>query len=340
MVAISIQIEGQDGLTWTRWKKLVDEVEALGFAGLYRSDHFTNARPPDKDSLEMIVSLTYLADHTRRIAFGPLVAPLSFRHPTLLARQAAALDELSGGRFVLGLGAGWQEREHALFGHELGDVPARMERFEEGLEVITRLLRSDEPVTYEGRYFQLRGAVLLPRPQRPGGPPILIGGTGPRRTLPLVAKYANTWNVHGLTPDIFRERSSALDALLQAGGRKPGDVRRTMMLGLSFGRDMEDLDRQLVQRRDAPALANTSLEQAIEMIEARGYALIGTPERLIQRIRFLAGMGVDELMLQWFDMDDIERLRAFAESVLPHLCVLPTRRDRDTLEWPTIGLHP
>src|SRR5215469_6643615 len=152
MIAISIQIEGQNGLTWPHWKQLVREVEDLGFAGLFRSDHFTNARPPDKDSLEMVVSLTYLADYTQRIHFGPLVAPLSFRDPTLLARQAAALDDLSGGRMVLGLGAGWNEREHTLFGHDLGDVATRMARFEEGLEVITRLLHSDEPVTFAGHF--------------------------------------------------------------------------------------------------------------------------------------------------------------------------------------------
>ena len=158
MIAISVMIEGQNGLDWPRWKRLVAEVEALGFAGLFRSDHFTNARPPDIESLELIVSLAYLADHTRRIHFGPLVAPVSFRHPTLLARQAAAIDDLSGGRMILGLGAGWQEREHTLFGHELGDVPTRLDRLEEGLEVVAGLLRSDEPVTFEGRFFQLRGA--------------------------------------------------------------------------------------------------------------------------------------------------------------------------------------
>src|SRR6266566_1763465 len=103
MVAISIQIEGQNGLTWPHWKALASEIETLGFAGLFRSDHFTNARPPDKDSLEMIVSLAYLADHTQRIHFGPLVAPISFRHPTLLARQAAALDDLSGGRRIVNI---------------------------------------------------------------------------------------------------------------------------------------------------------------------------------------------------------------------------------------------
>src|SRR5205085_7365542 len=91
MVAISIQIEGQNGLTWPYWKRLVAEIEDVGFAGLFRSDHFTNARPPDKDSLEMVVSLTYLADHTQRMHFGRLVAPISVRNPSMLARQATAL---------------------------------------------------------------------------------------------------------------------------------------------------------------------------------------------------------------------------------------------------------
>src|SRR5689334_14266643 len=255
MVAISIQIEGQNGLTWPYWKRLVTEVEDLGFAGLFRSDHFTNARPPDKDSLEMIVSLTYLADHTQRIHFGPLVAPISVRNPTLLARQAAALDDLSGGRMILGLGAGWQEREHHLFGHTLGDVPTRMARFEEGLEVITRLLHADGPVSYEGRFFQLRGATLLPRPQRPGGPDILIGGNGPKRTLPLAARHANIWNAVSLTPDAFREHSIILDKLLHTAGREPGEVRRTMMTGLFFGRDMDELDRRLSWYHDRPEFA-------------------------------------------------------------------------------------
>src|SRR5258708_17725112 len=109
MVALSIMIEGQMGLTWPHWKRIVSEVEDLGFAGLFRSDHFTNARPPDKDSLEMVVSLTYLADHTQRIHFGPLVAPISFRDPPMLARQAAALDDLSGRPTTPGIAA----RRHA-----------------------------------------------------------------------------------------------------------------------------------------------------------------------------------------------------------------------------------
>lgn len=316
MVALSIQIEGQDGLTWARWKKLVDEVEALGFAGLYRSDHFTNARPPDRASLEMIVSLTYLADHTQRITFGPLVAPFSFRDPMLLARQAAALDDLSGGRLYLGLGAGWQEREHTLFGLNLGDIPTRMARLEEGLEVVTRLLNSDDPVTFEGRFYSLRGATLLPRPQRPRGPRILLGGSGVKRTLPLVARYADAWNGNFLSPAEFRERSTTLNALLQAAGRKPSDVRRTIMTGLFFGNDKREVDGVLSWRRDVPELADKPLDAVVEAIHSRGDGLAGTPDQIMQQIQVYADAGVEEFMVQWRDMDDIKGLRNFAESVL------------------------
>ncbi len=319
MVDISVMIEGQDGLTWPRWQRLMAAAEDFGFAGLFRSDHFTNARPPDKNSLEMIVSITYVADHTRRVHFGPLVAPLSFRDPTILARQAASIDDLSGGRMILGLGAGWQEREHRLFGHELGDIETRMARFEEGLEVITRLLHSDEPVTYEGRFFQLRGATLLPRPARPGGPPIMIGGNGIKRTLPLVARFANIWNGLSLTPESFRQRSERLDELLLAQMRQPDEVKRTMMTTLYFGRDMDELDRRLSWRLGVPELADRPLIDVMETLHTTGRAIVGTPDMVIKQIRAYEDAGVQELMLQWFDMDDIEGLHAFAESVLPQV---------------------
>ena len=315
MIALSIQIEGQDGLTWTRWKGLVETTEAAGFAGLFRSDHFTNAQPPDKEALETIISLTYAADHTRRVELGTLVAPISFRHPTLLARQATALDDLSGGRFVLGLGAGWQEREHTLFGHDLGDVQTRMARFEEGLEVITRLLHSDEPVTFEGRFFQLRDAVLLPRPQRQSGPHIMIGGNGPQRTLPLAARYADIWNAIGLTPQAFRERSTLLDDLLNRQGRDPRSVRRTMMLSIAFGRDPQELERHL--SRLGYTFDNAQARDAfVQQLVDGGRALAGTPEAIKQQLARYDEAGVEELMLQWFDMDNLEGLHAFGESVI------------------------
>lgn len=317
MVAISLMIEGQNDLNWPRWKRLVAEVEDLGFAGLFRSDHFTNPQPPEKDSLELIVSLTYLADHTRRVHFGPLVSPISFREPTMLARQAAALDDLSGGRMLLGVGAGWQEREHHLFGHDLGDIPTRMQRLEEALEVITRLFRSDEPTSYTGRFFRLDGATLLPRPQRSGGPSILIGGNGIKRTLPLAARYASIWNGVALSPDAFRERCVCLDELLRTAGRQPSDVKRTLMLTLNFGRDRAELEKRLEWRHRSARLANLSLEEAVAQIATGPHpALVGEAEQIRSQIQSYHEAGVEELMLQWLDLDDLDGLRAFARSVV------------------------
>lgn len=318
MVAISIMIEGQMGLTWPRWQGVAAAVESLGFAGLFRSDHFTNPQPPDEDSLEAVVSLVYLADRTGRLHFGPLVAPVSFRDPVMLARQAAAIDDLSGGRLILGLGAGWQEREHRLFGYELGDLDTRFARLEEALEVVTRLLRQDSPEPFAGRFYRLEaGASLLPRPLRPGGPPLLIGGNGPKRTLPLAARYADIWNAIGLDPDTFRERSRQLDTLLAEQGRAPGDVRRTMMTSQIFATDMATFEQKL-RWQAPPDIAGLPLDELIAAHRKRGwYSLMGPPDMIAEQLAACAAAGIEELMLQWFDLDDIEGLETFAAHILP-----------------------
>lgn len=318
MTAISIMIEGQQGVNWPRWKRLVAEVDALGFAGLFRSDHFTDPQPPNRESLEMIVSLAYVADHTERVHFGPLVAPVSFRDPVMLARQAAALDDLSGGRMILGLGAGWQEREHALFGYKLDDLDTRFARLEEGLEVVARLMRQDETAAFDGRFFQL-GAGASISPRRPGGPRLMVGGNGPRRTLPLAARYADVWNGVFLSPDDFRERSTLLDGLLDDAGRDRGAVRRTMMHGVFFGRDEAELDRRLQWRHERPNLAGTSVKDAIATLHASWGAIVGSPDQIVEQIGAYTEAGVEELMLQWLDLDDMDGLRAFATSVLPRI---------------------
>ncbi|RME45655.1 MAG: TIGR03560 family F420-dependent LLM class oxidoreductase [Chloroflexi bacterium] len=303
---IAIMIEGQNGLNWPRWQRIVRAVEDLGFAGLYRSDHYTNANPPDLDSLELWVSLTWLAANTQRIEFGPLVSPVSFRHPTMTARMAAAVDDLSGGRLTLGVGAGWQEREHRNYGWELLDIPERFRRFEEGLEVITRLLRSDQPVDFNGRHFRLHEAILLPRPQRPGGPPILVGGNGRRRTLPLAARYADAWNAVYLPADRFVALNAVLDELLVANGRPPGDVHRSLMTGLIFGRDTADVQRKLDARGRTAA-------------QMRGLGVIvGMGAEVVEQLGTLAEAGVQRVMLQWLDLDDLDGLEALAHAVLPH----------------------
>lgn len=307
MVEVAIMVEGQNGLTWQRWQRMARAVEDLGFVGLYRSDHYTNATPPDKESLELWVSLTWLASHTKRIAFGPLVSPVSFRQPTMTARMAAAVDDLSGGRLVLGLGAGWQEREHTNYGWDLLDISGRMMRFEEGLQVIQNLLRSDSPVNFEGKYFHVREGILLPRPARAGGPPILIGGNGSQRTLPLVARYAVEWNAVSLPATRFAELSARLDRLVAVQDRKPTDVRRSMMTGCTFGRDEAELRRKL------EAAGRTAAE-----LRQRG-VVVGTPGEVVEQLGELAQVGVQRIMLQWLDLDDIAGLEGIAANVVPQL---------------------
>ena len=320
MTELSIMIEAQDGTNWPIWKRLVEEVEGLGFPGMFRSDHYTNPIGPVKDSLEMIVSLTYLAGHTQRVHFGPLVAPLSFREPTMLARQAIDIDDLSGGRMILGLGAGWQEREHNMFGHHLGSMKERMDRFEEGVAVIYKLLTSDEPVNFDGRYYHLHEAILLPRPQRPGGPGILIGGSGRTRTLPLVARYAMQWNAVSPSPEEFRDMSTYLDSLLQKEGRQPGDVKRSVMTLVMFGRMREDLQKRLERPPfNNPATADMSLDEKIAYWRDERHSLIGNGEEIAAQISAFAAAGAAEVMTQWYYVDDIEGLRQYADDVLPRL---------------------
>ncbi|HEU0295340.1 MAG TPA: LLM class F420-dependent oxidoreductase [Anaerolineales bacterium] len=304
MLDIAIMIEGQNGLNWAHWQKIVRLVEQLGFVGLYRSDHFTNAGPPDLDSLELWTSLTWLACNTNRIEFGPLVTPFSFRHPAFTARIASAVDDLSGGRLTLGLGAGWQEREHHLFGFELLEPQPRFDRFDEGMQVVTRLLQSDEPVTFDGRYYQLRGATLLPRPHRKGGPRILIGGNGEKRTLANVVRYAVEWNCVMLLPQDFANRNARLTEMLKAAGRNPDDVRRSMMTGIVFGQDDSALQEKLSARK-----------RTVEELQASG-AVAGSPRQVQEQLKALEEAGLQRVMLQWLDLDDLAGLEALAKEVI------------------------
>jgi F420-dependent oxidoreductase-like protein len=302
---VAIMIEGQNGLNWPRWQRMARAVEDLGFVGLYRSDHFTNPTPPDLDSLELWVSLTWMASHTQRIKFGPLVTPLSFRNPMLTARMASAVDDLSGGRLILGVGAGWQEREHTNFGFDLLDVPQRLARFQEGLEVITRLLRSDQPVSFSGRFYRLHEAILLPRPQRPGRPPILVGGG--RSVLRMAARYAGEWNVAFRSAAQFAELNARLNELLQENGREPGDVRRSLMTGVVFGRNQAEVQHKAAARK-----------RTAEELRERGL-VVGIPAEIVDQLNRLAEAGVQRVMLQWLDLDDLAGLEAMARGVLPHV---------------------
>ena len=305
MIEVAIMIEGQEGIGWDRWRRLARAVEDLGYAGLYRSDHFPNTRTGSyEDGLELWSSLTWLADNTERIEFGPLVSPVSFRHPVTTAWQASAVDDLAGGRLQLGVGAGWNEWEHETFGFDLLDTDSRFRRFEEGLEVVTRLLGNDEPVSFEGEFYRLDGAMLLPRSPRSGGPPIVVGGNGRRRTLPLAVRYADEWNAVLLAADEFVQLSATLDELLDDAGRPRDRVRRTLMTRAVFGRTEAEVDGKL------DGAARDELPAAV---------LAGTADEIVERLGLLSEAGVERVMLQWLEVDDLDGLEAMAHTVLPQL---------------------
>ncbi len=302
MIELAVMVEGQDGLNWDRWQRLARAAEDWGIAGLYRSDHFTNPTGPHLDSLDLWASLSWLVSHTERIEFGQLVSPLSFRHPVVTAWSAAAIDDLSGGRFRLGLGAGWQEREHTSYGFDLLDTDGRFARFEEGLQVVRLLLRSDEPTSFAGTFYQLDNALLLPRPARAGGPPIVIGGNGPRRTLPLAARYADEWNAVFVPADRFRELNARLDEFLDDTGRERGALRRTLMTCAVVGSSRAILTGQL---------DGASIEEA----RSDGM-LVGTPVEIADQLATLGEAGVQRVMLQWLDLDDLSGLDAIARATI------------------------
>jgi F420-dependent oxidoreductase-like protein len=308
MLEIAIMIEGQNGLNWLRWQRIARAVEDLGYAGLYRSDHFTNANPPDLDSLECWTSLTWLASHTQRIEFGPLVSPFSFRHPALTARMAAAVDDLSGGRLTLGMGAGWQAREHTNFGFDLLPLPERFKRFEEGLEVVIRLLRSDKPVDFEGNYYHLEQAILLPRPIRADGPPLLVGGNGLRHTLPLAAQFADEWNGVFINAGVFAERNEHLTQLLISNGRKPQAVKRSIMVGCIYAKYSHQVEQKVARRSQG--------KSNVQDLRKDGN-VVGTADEIAAQLAQFQDAGARRVMLQWLELDDMDGLEELARVVLP-----------------------
>ncbi len=243
------------------WDELVGRVrlaEELGFDGVWGFDHFQPMYGEGPgETFEGMTTLAALAGETSRIRLGLLVTGVTYRHPSLLAAQALTIDHASHGRLELSLGAAWFEKEH----DELGiPFPATAERFdllEDALEIVTRLF-TGEVVSYEGRRVSLREALMQPLPVQRPHPPIWIGGTGPRRTLPLVARYADVWHAWG-TPNSLRETNTRLDELATEAGRDPSEIMRASSLSL------DDLE---TTRKHASKWRN----------EGYGYLVCGWPE--------------------------------------------------------------
>ena len=301
-IQLAVMIEGQEGLTWQRWRALARAVEDSGYAGLYRSDHLTGLfGDPARPSLDTWASLTWLASHTERIRFGPLVCPLTFYHPALLAKRAAAVADLSGGRLDLGIGAGWHQGEHEMLGIPFPPLKERMDRFECGARVI-RALWQGRPVTLEQPYYPLREAQSFPLP--PGGAvPLVVGGRGERRTLRIVAEHADEWNITRVTPAEYAAKGRVLEEHCRAVGRDPATIRRSLMVPIVTGRTPAEVTTRLERARATfPRLPEDAAGW-----RAAGF-LYGTLDEVRRDVGRWEAAGMDRLMLQVLDMTDLEMI--------------------------------
>jgi probable F420-dependent oxidoreductase len=309
------QISFEDVSEWAR------RAENLGFDSVWVSDHFFysfaryGADPSPIASLEPLTTLAGIAAVTDRVRLGTLVLCAAFRHPALLAKAATAIDLISGGRFDLGLGAGWMAEEFEAFGYRFGSAGERFAVLEESVEVLGRLF-DGEAVTYAGPTVTLREAILRPAPDRP--PPLWVGGKGGPRLLRLAARLADGWNVvWRMSPEAYGGKVSELRAACEAEGRDPSTFGLSVGLYSLIGED-EAAARAAFERGRAAAPGNS--------MAADDYAtwfadtLSGTPEQILERVGAFEALGVREIIVSpWvlpFAIHEPEQVELFAERVI------------------------
>ena len=266
-------------------------AEASGWDGLWLPDHFM---PPEGDygdepsgvdpellpNHECWTLLAALAMAVPRVRIGAMVTGNTYRHPAVLAKQAASVDHISGGRLVLGLGAGWQENEHRRYGIAYGTVRDRADMLEEACAVITRLF-ANERTDFEGVHYRLQGAPLAPKPlQDPL--PVMIGGRGERRTVPTMVRWGHEWN-GWCTPRHMRHYNALIDRLCEAAGRDPGTIARSAATLLFLCESEAEVARVRAQPSEVPRL-------------------VGTPDQLVERVADYAAAGTDELIIPDFNL--------------------------------------
>jgi F420-dependent oxidoreductase-like protein len=237
----------QQRISWDELVRRVQLAEELGFDGVWGFDHFQPMYGEGPgETFEGMTTLAALAGVTSRVRLGLLVTGVTYRHPSVFAAQALTVDHASHGRLDLSLGAAWSDKEHHELGIPFPPLPERYALLEDALEIVTRLF-TGEVVSYDGRVVSLRDAQMRPVPVQQPHPPIWIGGSGPRRTLPLVARYADVWHAFG-SPNSLREASERLDRLAGEAGRDPSDILRAASLSLD---DVDTARRFAGKWRDA-----------------------------------------------------------------------------------------
>jgi F420-dependent oxidoreductase-like protein len=277
---------------WADVLDIVEHCEAAGWDGVYYADHFMpndveGDRPLDGPTLECWSVLGGLAAATERVRLGSLVCGNTYRHPAVLANIAVGVDQVSNGRVVLGLGAGWQVNEHKAYGIELYDTKTRLDRFEEACAIVRSLL-DNQRTTFDGAHYRLIDAPCDPKPVQ-AHLPLLVGGGGEKRTLRIVARYADEWNVWG-TAEVVAQKSAVLARHCEDVGRDPSTIVRSTQALLFLSEDETWLDRK---REQDPGRA----------------AIIGTPEQVVEIVAGYRDVGVDELIVPDWTMGPVARTK-------------------------------
>jgi len=297
----------QEGVSYETLAAHWHEADTLGFDSVWLDDHFYPIiRPPGEPQMEAWTLLAALARETRRIGIGILVTCNSYRSPALVAKMAATVDVLSGGRLIHGMGAGWHQGEYEGYGYPFPSAGERLRQLDEALRV-QKLLWSEERPSFAGRYYRLHEAICQPKPLRQPHPPILIGGGGERVLLRLVARHADVWN-NGGTVEEFRQKLDVLRRHCEAEGRPYDAIAKTWFGTVIVDADAERAAKRL--ERTAAAWGTTSTDMAKR-------ALAGTPGQVVERVREYVAAGVTGFIGMFGRVDDLRSTRLFAERVIP-----------------------
>ncbi len=301
--------EPQQGATYDDLLAVARTTEDLGYGAFFRSDHYlgmgTRGEPGPTDAW---ITLAGLARETSRIRLGTLMTSATFRHPGVLAISVAGVDQMSGGRVELGLGAGWFEAEHRAYGIPFPDTRERFERLEETLEVVTGLWRTPEgeQFGFEGRHYRLEDSPALPKPVQRPGPPVLVGGKGKRRTPALAARFADEFNIPFESVEFTRAQLGRVRDACAEVGRDPEELVCSNALVLCCGQDEQEV------RRRADAIGR-------DVDELREHGLAGTPAEVVDTLGRYAEAGASRVYLQVLDLSDLEHLALVASEVVPQL---------------------
>jgi len=300
-------IEGQEGVTWDDWVALADACEEHGVESLFRSDHYISGFDESRPVLDAWATIAGLAARTTKLELGTLVSPGTFRHPSLLARNAATADEISGGRIVLGMGAGWMEREHDAYGFDFADTRERIARFAQQLEIV-RGLFCDDSVDFAGEHYRLQNAPGLRRPHLT----LLVGGSAKPGTTGPAVRFADEYNCVFGTFDDARERKQRLDEACERGGRDPATLRYSLMAPLVVGRD----DRAVQgSARRIGARFGRDPQQVLERYAQSGP--VGTVEQVVERLKEIEALGFERVLLQHLAHQDLETVALIGRELAP-----------------------